>query len=113
MDSQSSSLSGFDASFMVLAAWDSHDFIPIVTAHKRFQLAIINVTVEFAFSSIGLCPYRDCRVFAGRLDFFGWKLDFLENFEQFRLVFALYSFPVQNCAFDLFKRLVHAFLQGS
>ena len=48
MDSQSSSLSGLDASFSVLAAWVNQDLIPILTAHSRFHLGIINVTVIFA-----------------------------------------------------------------
>jgi len=48
IESHSSSLSGFEASFRVLAACDSHERIPILTAHTRFQLGIINVTVIFA-----------------------------------------------------------------
>jgi hypothetical protein len=47
MESQSSSLPGFVASFNVLAACISQDFIPIFTAHSRFHYSIINVTVSF------------------------------------------------------------------
>ena len=47
MESQSSSLPGLVASFNVLAACISQDFIPIFTAHSRFHYSIINVTVSF------------------------------------------------------------------
>ena len=47
IDSHSSSLSGFEASFKVLAACCSHDLNPILTALTRFHLGIINVTVIF------------------------------------------------------------------
>jgi hypothetical protein len=46
MDSQSSSLPGFTANFMALAACNSQDLIPIFYhAHSRFQYSIIKVTV--------------------------------------------------------------------
>ena len=37
MESQSSSLPGFVASFKVLAAWDSHDRMPMFTADEHFS----------------------------------------------------------------------------
>ncbi len=51
MDSQSSSLSGFDDSFKVFAACDSQSRIPILTAQLGFHLAIINVAVGCRFST--------------------------------------------------------------
>ena len=54
-DSHSSVLSGLEASFKVLAACCSHDLIPILTAHSRFHLGIINVTVMFKFLTFNLC----------------------------------------------------------
>jgi hypothetical protein len=67
MDSHSSSLSGFWDSFKVLAACSSHDRIPILTAHSRFHLGIINVTVTVEISIICFLPlFERQKVFLGR-----------------------------------------------
>jgi hypothetical protein len=46
-ESQSSSLSGLEASFSVLDACVSQDFIPIFTAHSTFHYSIIKVALSF------------------------------------------------------------------
>lgn len=51
IESQSSSLSGFTASFRVLAACVNQDFMLILIAHSRFHYSIINITVNGSFKS--------------------------------------------------------------
>jgi hypothetical protein len=51
IDNQSSSRPGLTANFKVLEACVSQDFIPILIAHPRFHLTIINIAIAWSLKT--------------------------------------------------------------